>query len=381
MLSNCFRRKKINIVKGKGELLWDSNGNEYIDFLSARSAANIGHCNDHVVEAVKKQVSQLIHYTNDMEMDIQDRYSRALEKFTPNDLNSIYFSNSGAETVEAAIKLARARTGKKNIYCLDGAFHGRTMGALSASYNEDIKRQFTPLVEGISHLAVDEKSILSVIASDPDIAAVMLEPVQGESGVHPVGIKLLEKIRAATKEKGVLLIFDEIQTGFGRCGGRFYCERINICPDILLASKSIASGFPLGMLATREELDFQPGEHGSTFSGQAVCCAAGLATLEYFESEKLYEKGEEIEAFLESELKPLASKEGIQSIRIIGAMVGIEIDNSVFDGTSIVDQGLEQGIVINFTGGNVIRIMPPLNIRQENLQKGVDILLRIFLDG
>lgn len=376
MLSGCFKRRDVVLVKGKNALLWDDQGRQYIDFLSARSAANLGHCHPEVVAAATRQMEKLIHYTNDFYIDVQSAYAAALERFMPEGLNRYYFCNSGAETVEAAIKLARARTRKPGLVALTSAFHGRTLGALSATYNEAYKTPFRPLINGIRSVEPKIEAIAAALAGG-DVGAVLFEPVQGESGVRPLGVPFINALRDLCREHGALLIADEVQSGFGRCGGHFYCARIGVLPDVLLASKSVAGGFQLGIVATSEALDFLPGEHGSTFSGHPVACAAGLAALTVFEREQLGRKSIEMESILLSLLSPLTSVDGVRDLRVIGAMAGIQIDTERLDGGRIVDECLRHGLLVNFTGENVIRLMPPLTIEPALLQEGVQILRRV----
>jgi acetylornithine/succinyldiaminopimelate/putrescine aminotransferase len=377
MLSECFRRRGVTLVKGRNAHVWDEDGKRYIDFLSARSAANLGHNHPDIVAAVTRQMEKLIHYTNDFHIDVQTEYAAALENFMPPGLSRYYFCNSGAETVEAAIKLARARTSKSGILSLKRAFHGRTLGALSATYNEAYKTPFLPLIEGIRSVEADLEAIAREMETTP-VGAVIFEPVQGESGVRPLGETFIRSLRDLCDRHSVLLIADEVQSGFGRCGGRFYCERIGVVPDVLLASKSICGGFQMGVVATTPALDFHPGEHGSTFSGHPIACAAGLAALKLFETEKLGQKSIAMESRLAALLSPLSNVDGVEELRIVGAMVGIEIDTDVIDGGGIVDECLRNGLLVNFTGDTVIRLMPPLTIEPDVLEEGVRVLLDVF---
>lgn len=377
MLSGCFKRRDIILVKGKNALLWDDQGRRYIDFLSARSAANLGHCHPEVVTAARQQMEKLIHYTNDFHIDVQLAYAAALERFMPEGLNRYYFCNSGAETVEAAIKLARVRTCKPGIVALTSAFHGRTLGALSATYNEAYKAPFRPLIEGIQSVEPKIEAVAAALASE-SVGAVLFEPVQGESGVRPIDLSFISALRNLCSEHGALLIADEVQSGFGRCGGHFYCTRIGVRPDVLLASKSVAGGFQLGIVATSEELDFLPGEHGSTFSGHPIACAAGLAALAVFEREQLGQKSIEMESTLRDLLSTLSEVDGVRELRVIGAMAGVEIETERLNGDKIVDECLRHGLLVNFTGKNVIRLMPPLTIEPELLNEGVQILCRVM---
>lgn len=377
MLSECFGRRNVTLVKGENAYLWDKDGTCYIDFLSARSAANLGHSHPEIVAAAARQMAKLIHYTNDFYIDVQSEYAAALEEFMPAGLNRYYFCNSGAETVEAAIKLARGRTGKPGVLSLRHGFHGRTLGALSATFNEAYKAPFRPLIDAVRWVEADIAAIAAEVDSG-GVGAVIFEPVQGESGVRPLGDGFIRALRDLCSAKGVLMIADEVQSGFGRCGGRFYCERIGVTPDVLLASKSICGGFQMGILATSPTLDFRPGEHGSTFSGHPVACAAGLAALRVFEREQLGRRSIALETWLGELLGPLWAVDGVKEVRIVGAMVGIEIDTGVIDGGEVVDGCLQNGLLVNFTGGSVVRLMPPLTIEPEVLRQGVGIVLDVF---
>lgn len=373
MLSSCFSRRDIRMVRAANAFLWDSSGRRYIDLLSARSAANLGHCHPEIVAAIEEQLHKLIHYTNEFHFEVQDEYSRALEQFLPQGLVRHYLCNTGAEAIEAALKLSRARTGKPGFLAFERSFHGRTFGALSVTSKEQYKAPFRPLLEPVLIVPKSIDAVREAIASQP-IGAILFEPVQGESGVRPLGDELIRGLRHLATERGVLLVADEVQSGFGRCGGRFYCERIGVHPDVLLSSKSIAGGMPLAFLATRPDLDFKPTEHGSTFSGHPVSCAAGLAALRIFQRERLDLRAVELETRLRDLLSPLAACPGIQEIRVVGAMAGVEFDPTTIDGVRVIEALYARGVLANFTGDTVIRLMPPLTIETDVLSEGVDIV-------
>ena len=376
MLSKCFTRKKIILHHAKNDTVWDTNGKSYIDFAGGRSTSNFGHCHPKIVRAIQEQAEKLIHYTNDFYMEIQNQYSDALEKFIPFGLNCFFIANSGAETVEGSLKLARAATGKTRILSLEKGFHGRTFGALSATANANMKKPFFPLVSDISNIE-NNIDVIENELSKPNTAAIILEPVQGEAGVYPVGDDVIKDIRRISKKFGVLMILDEIQTGFGRCGKKFYCERIEVAPDILLASKSIAGGLPFGIVASSSSLDFKPGEHGGTFSGYPLGCAAALAALEVFEEEKLGERSIEIEKQLKERLSRFKDLKAVKEIRVIGALAGIEFDPQFVNGESFINSCLDKGLLANITK-NVIRLIPPLTIKWENLYRGIDIIYGVL---
>jgi acetylornithine/succinyldiaminopimelate/putrescine aminotransferase len=377
MLSTCFKRRDVVMVRASNALLWDREGKRYIDFVSARSTANLGHCHPEIVAAVETQLRKLIHYTNEFHIDVQDEYSRALEAFLPEGLTRHYLCSTGAEAIEAAIKLARARTRKPGVVAFTRAFHGRTLGALSVTYKEAYRAPFQPLIDGMHFVPPSADAVLRVLDAH-EVGAILFEPVQGESGVRPLGDDLIRSLRRVATERDVLLVADEVQSGFGRCGGRFYCDRIGVRPDVLLASKSIAGGLPLGIVATRPELDFEPGEHGSTFSGHPIACAAGLAALSVFQRERLDLRSIEMERTVRALLSPFAELPGIRELRVVGAMAGLEIDPEVIDGVRLVDECLAHGLLVNFTGDTVIRLMPPLTIEAELLRQGIEILRSVL---
>jgi acetylornithine/LysW-gamma-L-lysine aminotransferase len=377
MLSTCFKRRDVVMVRAANAELWDRDGKRYIDFVAARSAANLGHRHPEVVAAIEAQLRKLIHYTNEFHLDVQDEYSRALEAFLPEGLTRHYLCSTGAEAVEGAIKLARARTRRPGVIAFTRAFHGRTLGALSVTHKEAYRAPFQPLIEGV-HFVPPSLDAVRGALDEHAIGAILFEPVQGESGVRPLGDDLVRALRRLATERDVLLVADEVQSGFGRCGGRFYCERIGVRPDVLLASKSIAGGLPLAFVATRPELDFQPGEHGSTFSGHPVACAAGIAALRVFERERLDLRAIELEGSLRSLLAPLARTPGIRELRVVGAMVGVELDPDVLDGVRVVDECMARGLLVNFTGDTVIRLMPPLTIEAELLAGGIEIFRSVL---
>ncbi len=361
-----YVRNPVEFVRGEGVRLWDDEGNEYLDFLAGISVLNVGHCNPRVVAAIQEQAAKLTHVSNLYYTEQAMRLSQALSQSSLG--GKVFLCNSGAEANEAAIKLARRhRTGGEVVVFRD-AFHGRTYGSLSATPQEAKQAPFAPLVPGF---VVCEKRPEAVDAAvGPRTAAVLLEPIQGESGVLPLSEELLRAARDACDREGAVLIFDEIQTGMGRTGALWAYEHTGVVPDAITSAKGLGGGLPIGALVTGEKLadTFQPGDHGSTFAGGPVACAAALVALEICADPDLLAHvvamGERLSAALE-ELPFVAS------VRGRGLLIGAELTSDV----SAIDLArralMEQRLVINATGPSSLRLEPPLIVTEEQVDEAV----------
>ncbi|HEX3615761.1 MAG TPA: aspartate aminotransferase family protein [Solirubrobacteraceae bacterium] len=367
-----YVRNPVEFVRGEGVSLWDDQGNEYLDFLAGISVLNVGHCHPRVVAAIQQQAAKLTHVSNLYYTEPAMRLSAALSESSLG--GKVFLCNSGAEANEAAIKLARRHRAGGEIVVLRDAFHGRTYGSLSATPQESKQAPFAPLVPGF---VVCEKQPQAIDAAvGPNTAAVLLEPIQGESGVLPLSEELLQAARAACDREGAALIFDEIQTGMGRTGTLWAYEQTSVVPDAITSAKGLGGGLPIGALITGEKLadTFQPGDHGSTFAGGPMVCAAALVALEICSDPDLLAHvvamGERFAAALE-ELPFVAS------VRGRGLLVGAELVN----GSSAIELArralFEQRLVINATGPSSLRMEPPLIVTEEQIDEAVARLARL----
>jgi acetylornithine/N-succinyldiaminopimelate aminotransferase len=359
-----YSRFPVELVRGEGCRLWDDEGNEYLDFLAGISVCNTGHCHPAVVAAVREQAGRLMHATN---LYYTAPAMRLAERLSRSSLGGrVFFSNSGAEANEAALKLVRKRRPGGEVVVLTGAFHGRTYGALSATPQEAKQAPFAPLVPGFVVVPRDDPGALDAAVRD-STAAVLLEPIQGESGIWPLSDELLRSARAACDRTGAALVFDEIQTGMGRTGTLWAYEQIGIKPDALTTAKALGGGMPIGALVTSPELGdvLEPGDHGSTFAGGPVVAAAALAALDTIDRPELLANVHRLGARLQSGLADLP---GVRDIRARGLMQAIEIN----DAPSLARRALlEQRLIVNATGPTTIRLEPPLIVTEDEVDEAI----------
>jgi acetylornithine/LysW-gamma-L-lysine aminotransferase len=373
IMANTFSKRNRVITRGKGALVWDINGNEYIDCTGSYGVCIVGHCHPRVVEAVKRQVETLIACHASFYNDVRSELLEKLIGLAPKGLDKVFLSNSGAESVECAIKLARKYSGKPEIIAMVGAFHGKTMGALSATWKKKYRVPFMPLVPGFKHVPPNNLEKLREAITDKT-AAVLVEPVRGEGGVRVPSDDFLPGLREICDEKDVLLIFDEVQTGFGRTGKVFACEHWNVVPDIMCLAKSVAGGIPMGATFAREEVmsAFQRGEHSSTFSGNPLVCAAASAAIDVLVEEKLPERAATLGKYFKGKLEGLAEKYRIvREVRGLGLMLGMEMR---FDVYNILLGCMDQGVLVLDAGRNVVRFLPPLVIEKEQIDRVIEVL-------
>jgi predicted acetylornithine/succinylornithine family transaminase len=359
-----YARQPVEFVRGEGSRMWDSEGNEYLDFLCGISVTSLGHCHPKVVKAVSEQVTQLMHTSNlyytEPAMLLAQRLSRSSLG------GKVYFCNSGAEANEAAIKLARKARPRGDVVVVHRAFHGRTYGALSATPQESKQAPFAPLVPGFRAVAPEPEVLAAAI--DAHTAAVLLEPIQGETGVNVLSEDLLVAARSACDRHGAALIFDEIQCGMGRTGSLWAYEQTGVVPDALTSAKALGGGMPIGALITGPRLAdvLQPGDHGSTFAGGPVVCAAALAALSETATEVLLANVRELGARL---AEGLAQLPHVTSVRGRGLMLACEIDVSA---PEVVGRALlQQRLVVNATGPTTVRLLPPLTISADEVQQAL----------
>ncbi len=365
----AFARQPIVLERGKGAMVTDIEGTEYIDCVAGIAVNNIGHCHPKLVSALSKQAEKLIHTSNLYYTEVQAVLAERMARVTG--LDRLYMTNSGAESNEAAIKLARKVTGKKGFISTKNAFHGRTMGALSLTWKEALRAPFEPLISGVTFVDYgDAERIEDVINNDT--AAVIVEPIQGEAGVVIPPEDYLPAVRDLCTDREVLLIVDEVQTGFGRTGRWFGHQHAGIKPDIMTLAKAMGGGFPVGALMSQEQYKFAPGDHGGTQSGSPLACAAAVATLEIIEEEGLVERSRVNGEHLKRLLTELGVP-GAIDIRGRGLMVGYELSCSVLP---IVSYARENGVLLNNTSENVLRFVPPLVITKEQLATVVAVIER-----
>lgn len=372
IMAQTFAKRNLTLVKGKGALVWDIDDNEYIDCTGSYGVAIVGHCHPKVVNAVKNQVEKLIACHASFYNDTRSELLEKLISIAPKAMERVFLSSSGAESVECALKLARKFTGKTEIIAMMGAFHGKTMGALSATWKQKYRRPFMPLVPGFKHVPPNLEKVKAAISDKT--AAIIVEPIRGEGGVLLPPNDFLPALREICDEKNILLIFDEVQTGFGRTGKVFACEHWNVIPDIMCLAKSIAGGLPMGATFAKEEVmnSFQRGEHSSTFSGNPLICAAASASIDVLIEEKLPERAANLGEYLKSKLTDLAEKHKvIREVRGLGLMIGME---TRFDVYNILIGCMEKGVLVLDAGRNVVRFLPPLVIDQKQIDKVVNVL-------
>ncbi len=366
---HSYARQPVEFVRGEGARLWDADGEEYLDFLCGISVTNLGHCHPGVVAAVREQVGRLMHTSNLFYTEPAMRLAARLSQSSLG--GKVFFCNSGAEAVEAAIKLARKARQGGDVVVLHGAFHGRTYGALSATPQEAKQAPFAPLVPGFRAVPPEPGALAEAV--DGGTAAVLLEPIQGESGVHVLSEELLSEAREACDAHGAALIFDEIQTGMGRTGSLWAYEQTGVRPDAMTVAKALGGGLPIGALVTGERLAdvLVPGDHGSTFAGGPVIASAALCALDLTDDAALLEGVRDAGERLAAGLERLPH---VVSVRGRGLMLACELD---VPAPEVVRRALlEQRLVLNATGPTTLRLLPPLTVGEPEVQ---DALRRLTL--
>jgi len=372
-MAEIYWKRPLVIVRGKGAILWDAEGREYIDCTGNYGVAITGHSHPKVVEAIKAQAERLISCHGTFYNEARSEFLERLVSLAPKGLDRVFLSNSGAESVEFALKLARRSTGKPGIIAMMGAFHGKTMGALSATWKKKYRKPFEPLVPGFKHVPFGDIERVEKAISE-DTAAVITEPIQGEGGIRVPPDDFLPALRELCDERGILLIVDEVQTGLGRTGRMFACEHWGIEPDILCLAKAIASGIPMGVTMARGEVmsSIGVGEHSSTFGGGPVACAAASATLDVLREEKLPERAAKLGRRFMERLGEFKEKYRIiREVRGLGLMIGVELR---FDILNILLGALDRGVLMLDAGRNVMRFLPPLVIETAQLDRVLSVL-------
>ncbi|MEM3722446.1 MAG: aspartate aminotransferase family protein, partial [Candidatus Bathyarchaeia archaeon] len=372
-----YAKRPIVISKGEGVYLWDINGKKYLDFTGNYGVCILGYSHPAIVQAIKRQVERLIPCHGSFYNETRAKFLEKLIKIAPKGLTKAFLGNSGAESVECAIKMARKYTGKTEIIAMMGGFHGKTMGALSATWKEKYRGPFQPLVPDFKHVPrFNLQKIKEAITEKT--AAIIAEPVQGESGVIVPPEGFFQSLRELCDKTGVLLILDEVQTGMGRTGKMFACEHWAITPDILCVAKSIAGGLPLGATLAKEEIAsaLEVGEHTSTFGGNPVACAAGCATIDVLIEEKLPEKVGKLGRYFLDRLEELQLRHRImREVRGLGLMAGVELKIDVLN---VILGALQKGVLMLDAGKNVLRFLPPFIITEKDIDTVITVMDEIL---
>ncbi len=366
--ADIYARRNLVIKSGKGALLWDKAGKEYIDCMGAYGVAIVGHCHPKVVEAIKRQSELLIACHNSIYTEARSEFLKKLMAITPQGLKRAFLCNSGAESVEAAMKIARRFTGKTDIVAFVGAYHGKTMGALSGTWKPRYRAPFQPLLSGFTHVPYGKTDAVADAITDKT-AAVIVEPIQGESGIRVPPMCFLKELREICDKMNVLLILDEVQTGFGRTGKNFAYEHFGVIPDILCLAKAVGGGLPLGVTIAREEVmgAMKLGEHSSTFGGNPLVCAAGSAAIDILVGENLAERASGLGKYLMDRLEETHNRYNIvREVRGLGLMIGVECR---FDIYNILMGAQNKGVIVLDAGRNILRFLPPLVITKEQLDR------------
>jgi len=383
-LMQTYARQGVAFERGQGVWLWDSEGRQYLDALAGIAVCGLGHCHPRVTAAIQEQAATLVHTSNLFQAPYQEQLGERLCRLAG--MSRAFFCNSGTEANEAAIKLARLYGNRKGIanpaiVTAHGSFHGRTMAALSATGNPAIQAGFEPLVPGFEQVPYNDIAALEALSDNPDIVAVLVEPITGEGGVVVPDPDYLPKLRALCDRNGWLLMLDEIQTGMGRTGAWFAFQHAGIVPDVMALAKGLGNGFPIGAcLAADSVADvFQVGNHGTTFGGNPLACRTALAVIDAIEEEDLVARAAARGEYLRGALEQaLGDRADVREIRGRGLMVGIELDRPCGE---LVGAGLERGVIINVTAGSVVRLLPPLIISEAELDQLVDGIAKLLADN
>jgi acetylornithine/N-succinyldiaminopimelate aminotransferase len=371
VIANYGRLPRV-MVKGEGCYLWDADGNQILDMFPGWAVSGIGHCHPKVVEAVRWQVGELIHIDNTLYSEPQGVLAKLLSERAFG--GKCFFCNSGAEANEAALKLARLHTAKEKYKFItaEGSFHGRTFATVTATAQPKYHEGFLPLLPGFSYIPFNDVAALKAAFTD-EVAAVMVEPIQGEGGINVATAEFLQAIRQLCDEKGAVMILDEVQTGIGRTGKWFGYQHFDVEPDIITMAKALGGGVAIGAMMAKAEIAtcLVPGKHASTFGGNCLACAAGVATIEAIEQENLLQHAAEIGQYTQDKLRSLKAKHAvIDHVRGIGLMIGIQLTRP---GAVIANKCLERGLRINCTHDTVIRFMPPMVVTKEQIDQAIDI--------
>lgn len=380
---HTYGRVPIAFARGEGAYMWDVDGKRYLDFVSGgRAGTGLGHCHPTVVQALKQQLETVMFISNDFHHPWGAELARRLSERSGG--RKSFFCNSGAEATEGAIKLARkwgkthGGANKHEIITFERSFHGRTYGAISATAQIKIQQGFEPVVPGFRWVPFNDLEATRA-AVGADTCAIFLEPVQGESGIYPAPPEFMRGLEALCREKGLLLMVDEVQTGFGRTGRYWAYEHYGVEPDIITTAKALAGGLPIGAIIAKPEVAaaFQPGDHGCTYGGNPFSCAGAIAALQALEDGNYIENAAAVGESLKSRLNGLVGRGKVKEVRGLGLMLGLELSEPI--GKAVFDRCLEAGLIINNVGDTILRLIPPIILTQQQADEGVAILEKAIL--
>ncbi len=372
-MGSIYQRFPVTIERGLGAHVWDASGKEYIDCMGGYGVALVGHCNPRVVKAIKNQLDKIITVHSSLYNKTREEFLEKLIKISPKNLSQVYLNNSGTEAVEAAIKFARKFTGKKKMVAMNGSYHGKSLGALSVTFNQKYRKAFEPLVDSVSFSSFGDIEALRNTV-DSDTAMVIMEPIQGESGINVAPDGFLQQVRKLCDEKGIVLVFDEIQAGLGRTGKMWASEHWDTVPDIMCLAKGIAGGVPMGATLVRPDIlgSISKGEQSSTFGGNPLSCAAGIGAIDALVEDKLVENADKNGKIFREGLERLKEKHKIiREIRGKGLMIGVEMKFEVKD---ILFDGIANNLLLLYSGKNILRLLPPLVISESDINKALETL-------
>jgi acetylornithine/LysW-gamma-L-lysine aminotransferase len=376
-LINLYQRFPVTIDRAQDATVWDINGKEYIDCMGGYGVAIIGHCNKQVIKAITEQMNKVMVCHMSTYNDSRLQFLSKLRSIAPAKLEKIFFSNSGAESIEAALKFSRKYSQKTGIISMYGGYHGKTFGALSVTYNAKYRKSFNPLLDGVKFVPFGDISSLTD-SIDENTGTVILEPIQGESGIIMPPEGYVKAVRDLCTDKNLVLIFDEIQTGLGRTGKMWAGQNWNAVPDIMCIAKGIASGVPAGVTFAKEEIAkcMNLGEHSSTFAGNPIACSAGNATIDTILREDLVTKASDTGMYFKNKLIELKQKHPIiRDVRGMGMMLAME---SRFDVRDILLDGIKKGLLMLYSGRTIIRLLPPLVMKKDQVSRAIDIMDEIL---
>ncbi len=372
-MGNIYQRFPVTIERGLGAHVWDVNGKEYLDCMGGYGVALVGHCNPRVVKAIKNQLDKIITVHSSLYNKTREEFLEKLIKISPKNLSQVYLNNSGTEAVEAAIKFARKFTGKKKMVAMNGSYHGKSLGALSVTFNQKYRKAFEPLVDSVSFSSFGDIEALRNTV-DSDTAMVIMEPIQGESGINVAPDGFLQQVRKLCDEKEIVLVFDEIQAGLGRTGKMWASQHWDTVPDIMCLAKGIAGGVPMGATLVRPDIlaSINKGEQSSTFGGNPLSCAAGIGAIDALVEDKLVENADKNGRIFREGLERLKEKHKIiREIRGKGLMIGVEMKFEVKD---ILFDGIANNLLLLYSGKNILRLLPPLVISESDINKALETL-------
>lgn len=372
---DVYGKRGVALVRGEGSRVWDDEGREYLDCIAGQGSANLGHCHPAVVDAITQQACTLISCPGAFYNDQKALLLQTLTAIAPSGLDRAFLTNSGTESVEAALKFARISTGRTRIIAAKRGFHGRTFGAMSATFNPKYAVGSHPLVPDFQHVAFNNIDALREAVNE-DAAGLILEAVQGEGGVYLADEAYLAEARRLCDETGALLILDEVQTGFGRTGRMFACEHYHLQPDILCLAKSIAGGLPMGAVLVNDKIRVKVGQHGSTFGGNPLACAAANASIQAMIQEKMPENAAHLGARFSAALE--AAQLGVvREVRQLGLMIGVELKMRA---RPVIAAMMERGVLTLPAGATVLRLLPPLNISEADMDRATQTLIQVLTE-